>query len=134
MDYLVVLRIYSVLSLLFEKLGLLLADPRYPDTIGGFIAGRELILQYQLTNQGTVRIREKYIIEGYRLEITYGHVLMNEVGDHILSCDNEPHHLHVKTFPHHKHRYPKDQFHPTEFSGRFEDFLDEVLWEITRSR
>jgi hypothetical protein len=25
-------------------------------------------------------------------------------------------------------------YKPTEFSGRFEDFLEEVLWRITRSR
>jgi hypothetical protein len=133
-DYLIALRIHTVVSLIFERLGPFLTDPRYPDNVDEFIVGRELILRYQLTNQWKLRIKEKYFIEDYQLRIAYGYVLINEVGDHIFSCDNMPHHPQVRTFPHHKHRYPKDRFKPTEFSGRFEDFLEEVLWEITRSQ
>jgi len=133
-DYLIVLRIYTVLSLIFEKLGPFLEDPRYPDNIDDFIAAQTLVLRYQLTNQWKLHVKEGYVIEKYQLEIEYGYVLMNEGGDFVFSCDNVPHHPQVRTFPHHKHRYPKDRFKPTEFSGRCEDFLEEVLWEMTRSQ
>jgi hypothetical protein len=101
--------------------------------VDDFIVAQALVLRYQLTNRWELRVKEGYVLEQYQLEITYGYVLLNEVGDHIFSCDNVPHHPQVRTFPHHKHRYPKTKFKPTEFSGRFDDFLDEVLWERARA-
>lgn len=118
---------------MFKKLGPFLKAPQFPENIDDFVAAQELILRCGLTNQWNLRIREGYLIADYQLEIEYGYVLLDSAGAVIFSCDNTPHHPQVRTFPHHKHRYPKDRFKPTEFSGRFADFLEEVLWEISRS-
>lgn len=133
MEFLILNRIYFVLVVLFEKLGPWLKDPTYPD-VDSAMAFQEIDVRYALTNGWWVQVRERYTLETYELQVDYVYLLMNSAGGHIFSCDNAPHHPHVRTFPHHKHRYPKDQFKPTEFSGRLEDFLDEVLWEIRRSQ
>jgi hypothetical protein len=133
MDYLLVNRVYLVMSLLFERLGPFLKDSEFPD-VEETLAHQELDVRYWLINGWSVYLRESYSFETFDLQVDYAYVLMDETDQMVFSCDNSPHHAQVKTFPHHKHRYPKDQFKATEFSGRFEDFLDEVLWEISRGR
>jgi hypothetical protein len=122
-----------VLALLFEKLSDFLKDLDFPD-VEKALAFRELDVKYTLTNNWVVQVRESYETEAYELRVDDVYLLMDAIGAHILTCDNAPHHPQMRTFPHHKHRYPKDRFKPTEFSGRFEDFLDEVLWEISRAQ
>ena len=134
MNHLIIIRVYTILSLIFDRLGAFLKDPHYPAKVDEFIAVRKLIVQFELVNQWSLRVKEKYAIERYQLVVKYSYVLLDAARNPIFSCDNAPHHPDVRTYPHHKHRYPKRRFNPTEFSGRFEDFLDEVLWEITRSR
>jgi hypothetical protein len=125
-------RVYSVSSFIFEKRGPFLQQPEFPD-VDDVLVSQEFDVRYTLTNGWGRHVREKYRPEAYELSIDDVHVLMDSGGDMIVACDNAPHHPGGRTFPHHKHRYPKDRFRPTEFSGRFEDFLEEVLWEMTRN-
>lgn len=132
MHYLILYRIYQVLALIFEKLGPFLVNPEWPTVIEEMAIAKELILQYELKGQQTLRIKERYQVQRYELQIDYMYMLSASEGTPIFSCDNAPHHPQVKTFPHHKHRYPKEQFLPADFSGDLEAFLDDVRWELSR--
>ncbi len=89
-------------------------------------------LEVPLVDGWSILIFEIYQIEDYTLTIEYFYLLRNPSGDIIYGYDNAPHHPYVMTFPHHKHRYPRDQFRPTEFSGQFVNFLEDVIYEIQR--
>ena len=132
MHYLVLYRIYQVLTLSYDKLGRFLVRPQWPESIEEMALSGELILQYELQGGHILRIKERYQVKRYALQINYMYMLSAAEGSPIFSCDNAPHHPEVGTFPHHKHRYPKAQFPSTEFSGEIAAFLDDVLWELSR--
>lgn len=76
---------------------------------------------------------ERYEIAHYQLVIAqYNYALYDGSLEVVFSFDNVPHHPELGTFPHHKHLYLKEAFEPKPFSGRFEDFLDEVVWKLGR--
>ncbi len=112
---LLVIRLYSVLTTLVDKLGkrfdpeqfaLLFDEER-------ILTERRLVLSLGLQAGQSILIIERYIFHRHQLAIThYNYALFSA--------------------PHHKHRYPKAQFPPTEFSGEIAAFLDDVLWELSR--
>lgn len=94
---------------------------------------RRLAFSLKLRGGHSVLIVERYAFFRYELEIThYNYALLDSNDTPIFSCDNAPHHPEVSTFPHHKHRYPKEKFPPTDFSGHLGTFLDDVKWELSR--
>lgn len=134
-DSLLTARLYHVLALIVEKLGPYLSANQFASLFDGkdILQERRLALSVKLKEGQTVLIVERYAFEQYQLEITqYNYALLASDGTPIFSCDNAPHHPQVRTFPHHKHRYPKEQFPPTDFSGDLGAFLDDVRWELSR--
>lgn len=132
MEFLILYRIHVVLSLILEKLNHFLKDPEFPD-VDDAATLQEFDAKYPLTNGWIVYVRERYRSTDYELHVDYVYLLVDSTGNPIFSCDNAPHHPQVRSFPNHKHRYPKDLFKPTAFSGQIEDFLEDVLWELSRT-
>jgi len=65
--YLIIYRIYQVLALIYERLEPFLVDPAWPGSVEEMAFSGELIIQYQLRGQQTLRIREKYRVERYKM-------------------------------------------------------------------
>ena len=131
-QFLILQRVFGIVSLLIERLNHLIPDVLPPIDMDEVVVWEEFDLEVVLVDGWSILISEQYEIEDYTLSIRYAYLLRDPSGAIIYGYDNAPHHLGVRTFPHHKHRYPKDQFRPTEFSGSFVDFLEEVVYEIQR--
>jgi hypothetical protein len=95
----------------------------------------QLDLRPQLKNGDSLFIREQYAPQHYSLSIRYYYAYLDAKGKEIISFDNQPHHPHLATYPHHKHHYPKSTHPPVGFSGEFLDALREFVWlfEMRRS-
>jgi hypothetical protein len=132
-DFLILQRTYSILELLYDRLDASLEEERY-GTLDADKAVVEELWSFgvKLVSEFHLHIFEVYTVENFQLLIVRYNYALYQKGVPILSCDNAPHHPEVSTFPHHKHRYPKERFKPTAFSGRIEDFLEDVLWELNR--
>jgi hypothetical protein len=132
---LLVTRLYYVLAMIADKLeGYLLTD-RFASLFDEeqILRERRLALSLGLKDGQSILIVERYAFRRYQLEITqYNYALLASDGTPSFSCDNAPHHPEVRTFPHHKHRYPKERFPPADFSGDLGAFLDDVRWELSR--
>jgi hypothetical protein len=133
LDVLIVQRIYTILELLYERLRAYLEEELY-STLDVEKAVVEELCNFgvKLVSGFRLHIFETYAVENFQLVIARYNYALYEKEEPVLSCDNAPHHPGVRTFPHHKHRYPKDRFKPTAFSGQIEDVLEDVLWELNR--
>ncbi len=133
-EFLFLQRAYSILALLEDRIGDYLGTYVYSSIDNDeVVANQRVLLKIMLTNGFQILIYERYEITHYQLVIAqYNYALYDESREVIFSFDNAPHHPELVTFPHHKHLYPKEAFKPKPFSGRFEDFLDEVVWELGR--
>jgi len=131
-QFLILQRVFAIASLISERLEHLIPGDLPSIDIDEIVVWGRFDLEVSLINDWSILISERYQIEDYMLAIRYNYLLRKASGSVVCSYDNAPHHIDVRTFPHHKHRYPKDKFRPTEFSGRFGDFLEEVVYEIQR--
>lgn len=134
-ESLLLTRLYSVLALIAEKLGSYLIVDQFASLFHeeSILSERRIALSLNLKGGQSILIVERYALHQYQLKVTqYNYALFASDGAPIFSCDNAPHHPQVGTFPHHKHRYPKEQFPPTDFSGDLEAFLEDIIWELFR--
>lgn len=134
-DSLLVTRLYYVLAMIADKLEEYFLTDQFASLFDEeqILRERRLTLSLGLKDGRSILVVERYAFRRYQLEITqYNYALLDSDGAPIFSCDNAPHHPEVRTFPHHKHRYPKEQFPPTDFSGDLGAFLDDALWELSR--
>ena len=108
-DSLLVIRLYSVLTTLADKLGNQLDKNQFTSLFDEerILAERRLVLSLELQAGQCILIIERYIFRRHQLAIThYNYALFSAEGTPIFSCDNASHHPEVGTFPHHKHHYP----------------------------